>query len=150
MVGLMIATMFCVCLPASADPLPPATPDKPRIEGDITVIEEDGTYEITVKTSNPIHDSVVYLIDYNGDLVTDEKYSCDDPAAGITFTKFFTIADYEVRVKAESELGLQSDWSQPLVLGEEEKSRPAVTPLLHLLLGRLLQPFQMLRTLLGL
>ena len=150
MAGLMIATMICVCLPASANPLPPATPDTPRIEGDITVIKENRSYEITVKTTHPTQDSVVYLIDYNGDLVTDETYSCDDPAGGITFNKFFAKGDHEVRAKAESELGLQSDWSQPLVLGEDGKSRPIVTPLIHLLLGRLLQPFQMLRILLGL
>ena len=136
LVTMMLLTIIGASLNAGANPLPPKPPNKPIIEGDITEVETTRSYDVTVKTSYPMHNQVEYHIYVND--VNLHRYICYDLEEGITFSLYLTEGEnYEIKAKAVDSDGLESGWSPILELKEEEDATPY--PILSDFLARILE-----------
>ncbi|MBS3778253.1 MAG: PQQ-binding-like beta-propeller repeat protein, partial [Candidatus Thermoplasmatota archaeon] len=73
-------------------------------------------YTFHFETIDPVHEQVIYLIDWDGDNFEDERIKCN-PENGIDLEHVFYEKEtqYQIQVKAEFE-GLQSEWSDPLAI----------------------------------
>ena len=101
----MIATSY----PGPDNPSKPETPAGPT-SGTI-----EHLYEYLTKAVDPNDDQIMYIWDWNGDMIPDEWTGFYDSNVNITTSHTWTKQDsYEIRVKARDTDGLESVWSDPL------------------------------------
>jgi hypothetical protein len=119
----MIATSY----PGPDNPLKPETPAGPT-SGTI-----GHSYEYLTKTVDPNDDQIMYIWDWNGDMIPDEWTGFYDPDINITTSHTWTKqGSYEIRVKARDTDGLESVWSDPLPI-TMPRNRAIQTPFLNFL-----------------
>jgi len=136
----MIATSY----PGPDNPLKPETPAGPT-SGTI-----EHSYEYLTKAVDPNDDQIMYIWDWNGDMIPDEWTGFYDSNVNITTPHTWTKQDsYEIRVKARDTDGLESVWSDPLSVTMPRikaintpfinflQQHPNLFPILRLLLQRL-------------
>ncbi|MCK4365897.1 MAG: hypothetical protein KAW45_07590 [Thermoplasmatales archaeon] len=101
----MIATSY----PGPDNPLKPETPAGPT-SGTI-----GHSYEYLTKAVDPNDDQIMYIWDWNGDMIPDEWTGFYDSDINITTSHTWTKqGSYEIRAKARDTDGLESVWSDPL------------------------------------
>ena len=99
----------CTLCPSSDNPLKPETPVGPT-SGAI-----GHSYEYLTKAVDPNDDQIMYIWDWNGDMIPDEWTGFYDSNTIITTSHIWTKQDnYIIRVKARDTDGLESVWSDPL------------------------------------
>jgi len=128
------------------DSLAPEKPDDP--EGTITG-GANKEYTYTTSTIDPDGDQVYYLFDWGDGKFSGWVGPYNSGQTAEASYKWSEKGDYEIRVKAKDDHGVQSDWSDPLPISMP-KNKPLVnTPFVDLL-ERFPQLFPILRNLLGL
>ena len=125
---------------------PPNKPSKP----DGSTSGKVGTsYSYSTSTTDPDGDNIRYGWDWDGDGIVDEWTSFYESGETITTLHTWTKKGaYNVRVKAQDEDGLESEWSDPLSVTMPKNKELAIPPLLRFL-ERHPGMFPMLRQLLG-
>ena len=119
----MIATSY----PGPDNPSKPETPLGP-ITGKIK-----HPYESQTKAVDPNNNQIMYIWDWNGDMIPDEWTGFYDSDVNITTSHTWTKqGSYEIRVKARDADGLESVWSDPLPV-TMPRNRGMNTPFLRLL-----------------
>ena len=104
---VMIATSY----PNPDSPLKPDTPSGPE-KGGIGEI-----YDFTTKAIDPNGDLIRYGWDWNGDMLPDEWTVEHNSNVEITTSHTWpSEGTYEIRVKARNSIGLESVWSDPLIV----------------------------------
>ena len=119
------ATLSLPSEPISSEPFylevtmfnnPPQKPTKPvgQLNGDVGT-----TYDYTTSSTDPDGHKLKYGWDWDGDDVVDEwdDNNGDYYPSGVSITTSHSwdeSGSYYLKVKAEDELGAQSDWSDPL------------------------------------
>jgi outer membrane protein assembly factor BamB len=102
-------SLYCFC-----DDLPPAKPSRPSgsISGEVGV-----PYDYSTSTTDPDGNMIKYGWDWNGDKVVDEWTSFHPSGATVTTSHTWQqMGIHVVRVRAEDTVGIQSEWSNPLVV----------------------------------
>lgn len=125
---------------------PPNQPSKP----DGPTSGKVGTsYSYSTSTTDPDGDNIRYGWDWDGDEIVDEWTSFYESGETITTLHTWTKkGTYNVRVKAQDEDGLESEWSDPLPV-TMPKNKELATSLLLRFLEQHPRMFPMLRQLLG-
>jgi hypothetical protein len=119
----MIATSY----PSPDNPLKPEAPVGPT-SGAI-----GHSYEYLTKAVDPNDDQIMYIWDWNGDMIPDEWTGFYDSDVNITTSHTWAKQDsYEIRVKARDADGLESVWSDPLPV-TMPRNRAMNTPFLRFL-----------------
>ncbi len=124
---------------------PPATPDAP--EGPTSGnVNEEHTY--TASTTDPNGDEIYYLFSWG-----DGEYSgwvgpYTSGETGSAKHKWSEQGTYEITVKAKDEHGVQSEWSDPLIVSMP-KSKALFNPIILEFLKSLIERFPLLEQLLS-
>ncbi|GEM_PF-3718718 len=111
---------------------PPTTPTRP--DG-ATSGKTGNPYTYTTMATDPNGHKIRYGWDWDGDKIVDEWTSYFDPDMEIQSEHIWDEkGEFQVRVKAEDEKGLQSDWSDPLAVTMPKNKEFAIHPLFQMFL----------------
>lgn len=115
-------------------------PNKPSRPNGPTSGKTGTPYTYSTSTTDPDGDRVKYGWDWNGDMAVDEwtSYYKSGEAVG-TSHKWDEQGSYEIRVKAQDEEGLESEWSDPLpvTMPKDKNGGNSIISLLYRLLSRI-------------
>jgi len=126
----------------SQAPVKPDAPDGP----DSGKINTEQTY--TASTTDPDGDKISYMFDW-GDGEFSGWIGPYNPGAEASASHTWTEqGDYEIRVKAKDDHGVQSEWSDPLPI-TMPKGKSYINPILLEILEKILERFPLLQQLLS-
>ena len=111
-------------------------PNKPVIDGK-HVGKPGVPYEFTFTTIDPENHQLYYYVDW-GDNSVQDWFGPFDSGENATASHSWSQGNYEIRVKAKDEFGLESEWSDPL---EVSMSRSRSIDIFNPWLFRLIQRF---------
>jgi len=101
----------------STDYSPPGAPEKPSKPSGAIRIRKGKEYEYSTVTTDSNGSMISYGWDWDGDMVVDEWSAFYPSGEEITMSHAWKKrGKYEVRVKARNEYGLESKWSEPLMV----------------------------------
>jgi hypothetical protein len=127
----------------SQPPLKPERPNGPT-SGNINT-----EYAYTASTTDPEGDRLYYLFDWGDGSFSSWVGPYDSGATAEVSHKWEEKGEYQIRVKARDEHGVQSEWSDPLPI-TMPKNKPLHYMLFSDLLARLYQLFPFLKNILDL
>lgn len=91
----------------------PLTPDVPKGQTIGSIVKE---YNYSFLATDPEHHQIYYLVDW-GDSSNIEWFGPYDSEMEISVTHAWNVkGSYEIRVKARDVNGMESDWSEPLII----------------------------------
>lgn len=106
-------------------PDPPNQPESP--EGAPTGIEKI-EYEISFSTIDPDYDDVYYKIDWGDNTISEWKGPYESGVVCQASHIYYSTGTYEIKVKAKDEYGLETNWSDPLIVEILNDNNPPSIP----------------------
>jgi len=125
------------------EPVTPAAPTGP-VSG-----QEDKTYTYKATTTDPDGHQILYKFDWGDGLSSDWVGPKASGAEASATHKFTDEGDYSIKVKAKDEYGMETDWSEPLVV-HMPKSKTVNMPIIQKILELFPNVFQFLQQLINL
>ncbi len=117
---------------------PPARPNRP--EGD-TSGKSGESYEYKTSTTEPDNDKIYYLFEW-GDETFSEWIGPYNSGEEVTATHTWEKkGDYQIRVKAKDEHGVQSEWSNPLTVSMPKQKSYDTNPIIDRIIQLLIERF---------
>jgi C1A family cysteine protease len=124
----------------------PDNPDIPTKPSGPTSVEKNDYCDYVTVSSDPNDDMIRYLWDFNSDDIID--YETEPVSSGEKYTlthMWEKNGKYSLRVRAEDELGLLSDWSEPLTVKVSNSRNKVFSGLFHHFLQHIFARFNFVR-----